>query len=71
MRGAADFFEKALGIARAGAFVVYRPLMRLVGGSHFASAVLAIAILPILAAEQPPPTLPKPMNAAEIELAML
>jgi LmbE family N-acetylglucosaminyl deacetylase len=44
--------------------------MRLTGGRLLAFGVMAFALSQPIIADQPPPTLPKPMNAAEIQLAM-
>src|SRR5881394_4141205 len=44
--------------------------MRWVRGQRRAIALLGFVMSQSLAAEPPPPTLPKPMNAAEIQLAL-
>ena len=49
---------------------LYRPLMRLLARSQLALVVLGIATAPAVMAEEPATVLPKPMNAAEIQLAL-
>jgi LmbE family N-acetylglucosaminyl deacetylase len=59
----------ATGITRIDAFSLYRPLMRLVGRGWLVSAAVFV-FAKSLTAEPPPRLLPKPMNAAEIQLAL-
>jgi LmbE family N-acetylglucosaminyl deacetylase len=49
---------------------LYRPLMHFVRRGHFIFVLLSFVVSQCFASDEPPVMLPKPMNAAEIQMAM-
>ena len=70
MWGVAENFGRRCGNARALVIPLYRPLMHFLRREVFLFIVLGFAVSKCLAADEVPTILPKPMNAAEIQMAM-